>query len=355
MESSKVSKDNLSGQRDLTERAAFKPLADIFNEILTCPQTTATRNSVRTMDHAGSTSPKSDRISTNCPDAFLLMNSSLANSSSETPAADMRYSMDWRDLACPLEYKFGNGDKMDVRTSNIHLSTISDDDLQNQDKLVWSLHHQLRSDLLRAFSFGSRWTGPDYVYGLGLALPYSTSLRLTGWRSVGNDPFQYPFLTSSLQSPDLLIKFFTFLAFSEESDLGFDTKIERVNHSDFELRFLIQGKHYLTSGVLYDVGADAVCGRVTWVFKAYPQGQANPHPGPCVIKDCWVEDREGKEMEHIIVENVRAAIGHDRFREHFVNVCGHHTHSLSSDFKTNHSATYSQLSQAFVGSRDSHL
>ena len=38
------------------------------------------------------------------------------------------------------------------------------------------------------------------------------------------------FLISSLQSPDLLVEFFIFLAFSKESDLGFDPEIKRVDH-----------------------------------------------------------------------------------------------------------------------------
>ena len=55
------------------------------------------------------------------------------------------------------------------------------------------------------------------------------------------------------------------------SDLGFDTQIERVNYSDFKLCFLIEGTGYLIPIVLYDVGADAVCGHGIWTFEAYPQ------------------------------------------------------------------------------------
>ena len=105
------------------------------------------------MAYAGSTGPKPDRIGTNPPDAFHLISSSLANSSSETSAADARYPVHWRDFTCSFEYNFGDGDKMNVR-AGIHSSMVSDGDLQNQDELIWSLHHQLRSDPRRAFSFG---------------------------------------------------------------------------------------------------------------------------------------------------------------------------------------------------------
>ena len=130
------------------------------------------------------------------------------------------------------------------------------------------------------------------------------------------------FLISSLQSPDLSIKFLIFLAFSKESDLGFDPEIKRVDHSDFELRFLVQGVEYSASKVLYDLGAEVMCGRGTRVFEAHPHGHVNPTPR--VIKDCWVENRVGKEMEHIIVEKVNAAIGPDKFCEYFVDVYGYH-------------------------------
>ena len=161
-----VSKDNLDGQRDLLEYAAFKPLADIFNQILAYSPTVAMEKGVRTMIHAGSTSPKSDRISTNRPDAFLLMSSGVASSLGDAPAAGTPYPVHWRDLTCPFEYKFGDGDKIDVRPS-IYSPIISDDGLQNQDKLIWSLHHELRSDARRAFSFGVTVDGTKFRVWLG--------------------------------------------------------------------------------------------------------------------------------------------------------------------------------------------
>ena len=54
----KVSKDNFNRRQDLPEHAAFKPLADIFNQILTYPQAVAMGKDVRTMVNAGSDSPK---------------------------------------------------------------------------------------------------------------------------------------------------------------------------------------------------------------------------------------------------------------------------------------------------------
>ena len=56
------------------------------------------------------------------------------------------------------------------------------------------------------------------------------------------------FLRSYPWEPNLLIQLFTFLAFSGEHDLGFDTGIQRVNNSDFELCFPVQETNYLHWG-----------------------------------------------------------------------------------------------------------
>ena len=157
----KVSKERLDGQRDLLEHVAFEPLADIFNQILVYPPTVAMEKDVRTMIHTGSTGPKSDRISTNRPDAFLPTNSGIASSLGDAPAVGASYPVHWRDLTSPFEYEFGDGDKKDVRPS-IYSPTISDDGMQNQDKLIWSLHHELRSDARRAFSFGVTVDGTKF-------------------------------------------------------------------------------------------------------------------------------------------------------------------------------------------------
>ena len=125
-----------------------------FN-VICFPSTTYGRTALQYVARAGSTGPKSNRIDANHSAAFLLINYSLANNPSETSAADARYSVHRRVSTCPFECNFASGDKADVRTS-IHSSTVSNDDLQNQDKLTWSPHHQLLSDPRQAFSFGRR-------------------------------------------------------------------------------------------------------------------------------------------------------------------------------------------------------
>lgn len=61
------------------------------------------------MVHAGPTPPRSDRASTHRPDAFLLA------STEESPKPREMAPFYWRDLVCPFEYKFGDGDVIEVR------------------------------------------------------------------------------------------------------------------------------------------------------------------------------------------------------------------------------------------------
>jgi len=98
------------------------------------PSITYGHTALRYMGRAGSTGPKSNEIDASHSAAFLLISPSLANSSSEIPAADARHLMRRRDLTCLFECNFGSGDKADVRTS-IHSSMVSNDNLQNQGQV----------------------------------------------------------------------------------------------------------------------------------------------------------------------------------------------------------------------------
>jgi len=44
-----------------------------------------------------------------------------------------------------------------------------------------------------------------------------------------------------------------------------------------------------------------------------------------VIKDCWLEDRQDKALEHTIVERVRGAVGKAEFQKRFIDICSHRT------------------------------
>lgn len=98
------------------------------------------------------------------------------------------------------------------------------------------------------------------------------------------------------QDPDSLLKFFVILATSSKADLGFDTNIESAGETDFDRR------DYRTSKLLYDIEANTPTGRGTWVFEVVDKETKEVR----VIKDCWAEDRPGKQMEHEIIAGNQA-------------------------------------------------
>jgi hypothetical protein len=103
-------------QKGFMEQEAFEPLTEIFNVILSYMPSSS---KVLGMVNGGSHSLKSDRISTNRPDAYLVLQSSRVNSSAKGSKIPKRRL--WRDAACPFEYKFGDGDKDDVSRSPVPL------------------------------------------------------------------------------------------------------------------------------------------------------------------------------------------------------------------------------------------
>ena len=52
-----------------------------------------------------------------------------------------------------------------------------------------------------------------------------------------------------------------------------------------------------------------------------------------VIKDCWVEDHPGNQMEHEIVAGIKKDMGDEqKFREHFIDIKGYRKTDASGGF-----------------------
>ena len=79
--------------------------------------------------------------------------------------------------------------------------------------------------------------------------------------------------------------------------------------------------------LLYDIGADAPTGRGTRVFEVKDKDKAVR-----VIKDCWVEERPGKLMEHDIVARIKKDMGNKNFRAWFVDICGYRKTEMTGGF-----------------------
>ena len=102
------------------------------------------------------------------------------------------------------------------------------------------------------------------------------------------------------------------------TDLGFDTNIKRIGEGDFDVSFTIQQTEYHASRLLSHLGAEEVTGRGTRVFEVKDR-EGNVR----VIKDSWIEDRPGTQVEHEIAAEIRDKMGNN-FSKYFVNICGHH-------------------------------
>ena len=127
----------------------------------------------------------------------------------------------------------------------------------------------------------------------------------------------------------MLLKFFILLATASETDLGFDTNIKRVGKTDYDVQFTIEGKDYCASSLLSDIGADTPSGQGTWVFEVTGKEKTKVH----VIKDRWIEDRLGKQMEHQIVVEIKGDIDDDEeFHKHFIGICGYRRTDTSGWF-----------------------
>lgn len=113
---------------------------------------------------------------------------------------------------------------------------------------------------------------------------------------------------------------------SSKMDLGFDTNIKRVGEGDSNPSFTVQQTEYHTSKLLYSVGAEEATGWGTQLLEV-KDGEGNVR----AVKDCWIKDHPGKQMEHDIVADIKSSMGSD-FRKYFINICGHHKEDTPGAF-----------------------
>ena len=162
----------------------------------------------------------------------------------------------------------------------------------------------------------STWRALHSEFGSPVDLPY-LRFHLIGWRC---DTLNISSSVADLtQDPGSLVRFFAILAVSSGSDLGIDTNIGIVDAYNSGFTFIIGGTTYQTSKCLYDDGTTNICGRGTRASEVRVDGEATA----LVIKDCWLEDRQDRTLEHDMVEKVRSAVGQAEFRRRFIDICGH--------------------------------
>ncbi|KAF8833310.1 hypothetical protein BDN67DRAFT_870005, partial [Paxillus ammoniavirescens] len=229
------------------------------------------------------TTPQSARNNSSRPDAYLLMND---KKSVPSPSGDSRDS--WDDIAVSFEFK-----KESTESKRI----------DNDQKLIWSLHHTMRNDPCRRSTFGV--TIEDTKVRLWFTCRSGT---------VVSEAFDF------VTDPEELIHLVCTLAFADDSELGWDPTIQRVlvdGETHYDITFQEQGDSpavYRTVAIISDFGADAMTGRGTRVFKAYLKYVKRiSAPGPVehiVIKDAWRDSDRDREDQ--ILQNILNDIGQDR-------------------------------------------
>ena len=88
----------------------FEFFSDLVNAILESPRKANRATFVQMMVNAGNFQPNSDMTNSSKPDAFLYV---------DPGATSEKKKFKWRNLTCPMEYKFGKGDQADVSEPSV--------------------------------------------------------------------------------------------------------------------------------------------------------------------------------------------------------------------------------------------
>ena len=318
---------------DGSEVESFAFFSHLFNTVLEYLRRRGHGAPVKRVVYAGAVRSGSTGATSHQLDAFLQLNTGA----SPTPG-----KFKWRDLVCPFEYKLGDGYPLNASRLNSvtfldHTLTLSRMTPRHYAAFVaFCVVTPVGSSLSEPPCMAPHFVSGFYPEWRPSCSPLSIGSRLVRFCPPGVG------VSNVSQDPESLLKLFVILATSSEADLGFDKGIgRRVGGSDFDLIFTIQGTIYHTSRLLYDLGADAATGRGTRAFEAVDRKSKEVR----VIKDCWIEDRSGKLLEHDVVAMVKhdiaagikgdivAGVKHDvpegikhdagDFHKHFIDICGY--------------------------------
>ncbi|KAG9308919.1 hypothetical protein JVU11DRAFT_11379 [Chiua virens] len=246
----------------LSEAQAFKPLGDMIKEIFR-----RSPHSPFSFDSSPCTTPLSTRQNTSRPDAYIERH------------GIKRKDVHWFDIAIPFEFK---------KTDN------STERLDNEGKMIWSLHNIMREDPLRRFVFGIT------VEDMNMRLWLSNRAYLAVSEAV-----------DFIKNNDAAISLFLLLGSCDDVGLGWDPTVERERNPDsgeITYVFTICGKRFTTIRPLATYGADSMVGRGTRVFLARDEDGRE-----VAIKDSWRDsdrDSEGTILEKIFGD-IRDKLGEE--------------------------------------------
>ncbi|KAI5993491.1 hypothetical protein EDD15DRAFT_2548104, partial [Pisolithus albus] len=257
-----------------SEHDAFKPLSQVFDAVVReARQTIANRETTLVYASRPTKLPTCERSNSTRPDAFLLLREKKSiDDKTDTSNDSHRHS--WNDIAVSFEFKKGTGEE-----------DREDDD----EKVISSLHHIMRSDPCRRSTLGVTIEDTQMRF-------WFTCRAIT----LVSEPFDF------FTEPEHLIHFFCSLAFANEQQLGWDPTVQRVcveGKPQYNITVRTdEGKEtvYQSTKMISDFSAHAMQGRGTRVFQVrltLQNGQPVHNVEPLVLKDSWRKLGRAREDE----------------------------------------------------------
>ncbi|KAG9022754.1 hypothetical protein FRB95_014238 [Tulasnella sp. JGI-2019a] len=267
-----------AGSENEVFKAFSTPVGDIISaiklEMNIAPTATLLNNPTGT--------PLSERRNTSQPDGYMVLEPVPRENlrpyavlkHQEKPGTGNLLPTYWEDIAVPLEYKKDN-----TPTAR----------LDDERKMVWSLHHILRNNPCRRSAFG-------------ITLE-NNNLRVWFCHRAGTITSKgFDFMTDH----DELIHLVSSLAFATKVDLGWDptiVPIVQLGQIAYKITVHIDAggepEVFTSTKIISDYGAEATQGRGTRIYLARSDTDNNE----VVIKDSWQDHnrtREGKIMEALM-------------------------------------------------------
>ncbi|KAF9245899.1 hypothetical protein BU15DRAFT_70959 [Melanogaster broomeanus] len=203
-----------SGVATDKEDVVFENLVAVVEAIVNEVQKSTQRNATLKMISKPSVAPQSGRHNSARPDAYLLMDGVNRRSATLRSSSDKGAS------------EIGQRD--------------------NDQNIIWSLHHIMRNDPCRRATFGIT------IENVNIRVWFTC-------RSMTLVSESFNFITNVEDT----IHLFGCLAFAEDHELGWDTSIRRVLYEGtIQYLISINGIVYRTVGIISDFGAEAMRGRV---------------------------------------------------------------------------------------------
>ncbi|KAI5993502.1 hypothetical protein EDD15DRAFT_2529998 [Pisolithus albus] len=251
-----------------SEHDAFKPLSQVFNAVVReARKTIGDRKATLMYASRRTKSPASERSNSTRPDAYLLLREKKSIDDKTDTSNDS-----WNDIAVSFEFKKGTGEE---------------DCEEDDEKVMRSLHHIMRSDPCRRSTLGVTIEDTHMRF-------WFTCRAIT----LVSEPFDF------FTEPEHLIHFFCSVAFANEHQLGWDPTVQRVcveGKPQYNITVCTdEGKEtvYQTTKMISDFSADAMQGRGTRVFQVrltLQNGQPVHNAEPLVLKDSWREVDRARE------------------------------------------------------------